>query len=375
MQRDILDMILCKVKPEVNLIFKNKNDASICITFDIPGDCYNETSSLLGLTELFKNLIRSFIQSRELPKVKTETTGLDIKTSEEDSLDKKSLNFNPAQNIDNCSDHDGDNFDNDISDNDSDLTTVINIKKREKRPYTKKSEKTLKEEKIECPSCSKSFSRKYYKKYHYNVCNNHGIHPRKVMCTNCGKTFSKTTYEMTHYYECNNLPKINEVECEKCGKKFDHEHALKKHMANVHTNLDIMCDKCDFKTTNERYLLTHLKTHQKKQMITCDLCGKEVNKLSMSKHMRKHSAKMVPCDICGKEFLDTRIKNHKKRVHSRDYPCSQCNYAAADNYNLRLHISKMHLGVKDLEKFQCSFCDVQTTNLAWHIKIYHPEEK
>ena len=92
-------------------------------------------------------------------------------------------------------------------------------------------------------------------------------------------------------------------------------------------------------------------------------------------HMTSHNNEMGNCDICGKEMRKVRIRKHKKDVHfERKYPCLQCNYRAINNFNLRLHVSKSHLGIKDLVKEQCQHCDVQTTNLERHVRIHHPEK-
>ena len=92
-------------------------------------------------------------------------------------------------------------------------------------------------------------------------------------------------------------------------------------------------------------------------------------------HMQAHNNEMGNCDICGKEMRKVRILRHKKDVHfERKYPCLQCNYRAINSFNLRLHVSKSHLGIKDLVKEQCQYCDVQTTNLERHVRIQHPEK-
>ena len=66
------------------------------------------------------------------------------------------------------------------------------------------------------------------------------------------------------------------------------------------------------------------------------------------------------------------MKAHIKKIHDRvkDKLCPHCSYATYSGYNLKLHISKMHLGGK-LVKQPCPFCDVSTTNVDYHIEIYH----
>ena len=193
--------------------------------------------------------------------------------------------------------------------------------------------------------------------------------PTSPICQECGKVFANFPCLKSHM---NNVHAEKIYSCEKCDYKSGSAPSLKAHLKNVHGSKEFMCEQCDFATSAKGALLKHLKTHSKRVFQTCPLCGKEV--IVMSQHMTLHESERGNCDICGKEMKMSQIKKHKKTVHEeRRYPCTQCSYKASDSYNLKLHVHKSHLGIKDLPKEQCPHCDIQSTSLAKHIKIYHPE--
>ena len=68
------------------------------------------------------------------------------------------------------------------------------------------------------------------------------------------------------------------------------------------------------------------------------------------------------------------LRKHVKAIHVRlkDKKCPQCSYATYSGYNLRLHITKTHLG-KAMVKEACPHCDIFTTYLNYHINIMHNE--
>ena len=135
-----------------------------------------------------------------------------------------------------------------------------------------------------------------------------------------------------------------------------------------------------FKTSNKSTLRNHIKSVHDVAYITCHICGKKVKGHKDQDRLRRHirmyheEQKMVKCDICGKEFKHSHIQKHIKNIHEeRKFPCELCSYKAQTSFNLKLHISKSHLGVKELPKSQCQYCEVVTTNLPYHLKRYHPD--
>ena len=74
------------------------------------------------------------------------------------------------------------------------------------------------------------------------------------------------------------------------------------------------------------------------------------------------------------DLLDlSKLRDHVKNVHEKisDRHCPYCSYATYKQYNLKLHITKVHMGGAGMEKQACPHCDKETTNLEHHLKIYH----
>ena len=171
------------------------------------------------------------------------------------------------------------------------------------------------------------------------------------------------------------------MSCSECGKVFVDESCLKSHIRHVHNpdQISFQCDKCDFKTTNKASLRGHIKSrHTAAVFTTCDICGaklKNTPQLIRQHHRIKHdNHEMVKCEECGKELRKIAYKKHLEQVHGeRKHACQLCSYKAQTGYNLKLHISKSHLGVKVLPKDKCQYCEVETTNLPLHMKEHHPE--
>ena len=285
----------------------------------------------------------------------------------------------------------------------------VQIKIRKKKKYTKKfvHEKRIKNENagkripkstIRCENCNALLNEGTNMEVHLIACKQKGERREqdyKVICPVCGKSLRRSAFEGMHYYRCSNwtvpgsdLKKAkyekenNQIACDECGKLLLNENCLKSHLQHVHNvdNIFHHCDKCDFKTSNKSTLRNHIKSVHDVAYITCHICGKKVKGHKDQDRLRRHirmyheEQKMVKCDICGKEFKHSHIQKHIKNIHEeRKFPCELCSYKAQTSFNLKLHISKSHLGVKELPKSQCQYCEVVTTNLPYHLKRYHPD--
>jgi len=206
---------------------------------------------------------------------------------------------------------------------------------------------------------------------------------KKEMCSKCSKFFTPEYLQKWHQCIVNNLEtsdasKSKEIghKCPQCGKLFINLLTLRIHIKNLHSGMIFMCDICDYQGKSKTLLKEHMARHGEKEKVPCKSCGKSIFKGDLRRHHRLYHdenwQKMIPCPVCGKEFKKKQLPKHMKSVHAkRTYECDLCEYKARDKYNLRLHVSKMHLGVKDLPKEKCQYCDSETTNLKHHIQKNH----
>lgn len=77
--------------------------------------------------------------------------------------------------------------------------------------------------------------------------------------------------------------------CEKCGKKFTHSKAFKKHLAFHKRGQQHICHVCHHKSENPANARSHLQTHAKKSQYQCPLenCGRFLSQASeFNRHLR-----------------------------------------------------------------------------------------
>ena len=249
------------------------------------------------------------------------------------------------------------------------------IKASESRDFQSNSPK------IKCLKCGKKY--RFLNKHTQEKCDNARTSNKlsrtkcpKTKCLNCGvkyRDINKHTDEQC-YKERTRRPRIP---CELCGNIL-RKAAMKLHMERFHNSEErtyFNCDKCTYRSLNKVSLTRHMRNHEGMVLETCYICGGKYKALDLH-ILRNHTNDpniTVKCEVCGKEVKKLQIKNHIKKMHmERQHACNLCSYKAQSKYNLKLHISKSHLGVKELEKKQCPHCDVCTTNLPYHLKIYHP---
>ena len=74
--------------------------------------------------------------------------------------------------------------------------------------------------------------------------------------------------------------------------------------------------------------------------------------------------------FCSKEAL----KRHTNNIHLnlKDKLCPHCDYKTHVNFNLRIHIMRVHEGKQF--KVQCQYCNKNVNSLDWHVKTYHRQE-
>ena len=282
----------------------------------------------------------------------------------------------------------------------------VQIKIRKKKKYTKKYVRENRVKRVQkstnrCENCNALLGEGTNMEVHLIACKQKGDGERreqdyKVVCPLCGKTLRRSAFERMHYYKCSNwtapgseLKKAkyekenSQIACDECGKLLMNLSSLKSHLQYVHNidNIFHHCDKCEFKTSNKGTLKNHIRRVHEVAYVTCHICGKKVKGHKDQDNLRRHikriheEHKMVKCDLCGKEFRQSHIQTHIKNIHEeRKFPCELCSYKAQSSFNLKLHISKSHLGVKELPKDQCQYCEVITTNLPHHMKLFHGDK-
>jgi len=223
-----------------------------------------------------------------------------------------------------------------------------------------------------CESCGEEIqgdSRQEYKK-HLRL--NH----KDFVCTFCGasKASKSALHQHIESHHKENVP------CPHCGLMLATQQNLSLHIRKMHEGVYEHCSKCDYKSKHPENLRFHYqRRHTDELHVACEFCGK------IFKDLKGHMARTgcggngerrnlnIKCSECDKTFVSRqKMVEHVKRIHRgvKDKVCSHCSYATYTNFNLRLHVSKVHLE-GSMVKETCRFCQEETTNMEHHIHIYH----
>lgn len=132
-----------------------------------------------------------------------------------------------------------------------------------------------------------------------------------------------------------------------CGKSFETEFKLKRHVYKNHQPKIYSCDKCDYKAGLPHQITQHcnLKHNPEKNYVNCNICGRRVIRRGLANHRRLHlNQRSFECTICGAGFnTDTLLKKHAY-VHSsvKRWNCHLCSYAISHLEYLQTHYIKTH---------------------------------
>ena len=188
------------------------------------------------------------------------------------------------------------------------------------------NELKLKENQLEeCRICQKFFKTKRRLSRHTET-----IHKKKKFtCQKCGQIFEELDDFQNHENEFHTndfesdfeLPKVNSNKvanygCTKCDKKFKYYHNSIIHEKNCGklSECNLICDHCGKGFDTEYSMKRHVKNHVENDL---------KHKLNLK---RKHDLKLV-CNECGKKFFtEDRLKIHKANKHNgkKEELCNEC---------------------------------------------------
>ena len=356
-------------------------------------------------TTLINAVFSETLGSAEFETSKFDSFKIEVKGPQHD-IEEGEIDFG-MNTIESCEDNS-----NEFGDLEKNATCVVRIPIKKKGNYKRKKIKRscqspLNKEKEGdvCPTCT-LFIQSEKIVPHMIACKQKQEEPerKKVKCPLCNKNVIYGVFLYMHYYKCSNwtipgsekkrakyeasMDRQNALleeptACSECDKMFFTKLSLKCHMR--HHELQKVqkevfhCDKCEFKTVRIHTLKLHkISRHTAAVYVTCELCGTKLKNspavLRQHKMYRHSNHEMINCEECGKQIRKVSYKSHIKKVHGeRKHACHLCSYKAQSSYNLKLHISKSHLGLKEIPKEKCQYCDVVATNIPLHMKDHHPE--
>ena len=285
----------------------------------------------------------------------------------------------------------------DVSSEEESEPETSEAKKMRKTIFLKRKQRILPNKKFPCNNCTISYESKMvlmkhmFKAHHIPfTCEKCDLqftenllfkqHKRKnhpaFICPICGAAkFLKN--QLDNHIEGEHQDGII---CPHCKLLSKTQALLNAHINRLHsTRVYEKCIKCNYKTHIPYEMQGHFRRkHTDDTKETCHYCG-EIFK-GLKSHLKRTGCggevktPKFPCSKCNMMFEKSELQRHDKRVHQRlkDRNCEHCPYATYSGYNMRIHITKMHVGQK-LETEDCPHCDKVTTNLNYHIEMMHNE--
>ncbi|XP_056148305.1 zinc finger protein 184-like [Lampris incognitus] len=143
------------------------------------------------------------------------------------------------------------------------------------------------------------------------------------------------------------LDQRGEKTCRFCGKNFDRDCDLIRHMDNSHTGEKAFkCLECDKEFARRDHLSVHLRIHTGEKPHTCPFCGKSfAQRSNLNVHTRKHTGeKPYFCDTCGKMVAHSyhlKTCGMAERKGGKSFRCRVCGKKFHTASNLGVHM-KIH---------------------------------
>lgn len=161
-------------------------------------------------------------------------------------------------------------------------------------------------------------------------------------------------------------PRLN---CPSCSKSMTRRHYTKHHKASCSKERVLKCDICGREGfCNSSTLQDHIRAkHTLERPFKCDYCNKAFPAASHLAHhrMKKHRVNskgelqqkvVFPCNFCGKTLTTKpKLLAHVKVIHQgiKDFTCKSCKKSFSSKSNLDIHIGSVHTGNLP---YKCEFC-------------------
>ncbi|XP_021208876.1 uncharacterized protein LOC110386811 isoform X1 [Bombyx mori] len=135
-------------------------------------------------------------------------------------------------------------------------------------------------------------------------------------------------------------------ECGICGREFQHQYTLMRHLPTHTDERNFHCVTCGKSFRQLSTLSQHRAIHSSERPYACEVCNKTFNRVStLISHCKTHSSeKPYRCHLCPKGFHQKgNLRNHLfTHTNERPYRCNICFKGFNQQSNLVCHKNKAH---------------------------------
>ena len=206
-------------------------------------------------------------------------------------------------------------------------------------------------------------------------------------CNDCDEFFLSLDELRPHMAKVHNI-RVKGRTCVLCSKTIKHDK-LRLHMFKEHLSMEFPCNGCKKTFNNPMALKNHTKIMHKLKRKPCNICNKEILEKVYDKHIETHqrheAVNTVKCTECDKMYFSELYMNrHRKECHStnlkirnctecdysttrrssihrhimshskeKNFKCDQCDLSFKNQYSVRSHKKKVHVGARD---YKCEYC-------------------
>ena len=134
--------------------------------------------------------------------------------------------------------------------------------------------------------------------------------PYKCDAPGCAMGFPRKAsldrHRVRHEREAAGLPAAKDVQCDKCGKRFNSKTSLNYHNDTVHEkkSMDIRCTHCHLVFPRRQQMLRHRTLVHFPETYQCDVCQKSFhNNQMLARHRTSHQSEgQFECEVCGRRI-------------------------------------------------------------------------
>ncbi len=222
-------------------------------------------------------------------------------------------------------------------------------------------EKHITEEKYACEKCAKKFKTVRSMKLHLRTRHKRdkpgAASEESHLCSQCGKTMKSSQAYHEHMKRHGHQDKDDwPATCERCGKGFNYQCDLTKHMKYHMNNKSMVyqCGVCALEFPSQGRCDAHTKEHGLAKCSRCKDWFQSLEELNNHKQQEHASVKCVRCKQWFPNVEELHI--HRKQEHP-SVKCSLCKQWFPNVDELNKHRKQTHPGVR------CAMCKKWFQNL------------